>query len=196
MSFFSCKQLTKYCIPRSQTRIYSILDWWEKIFAIIILLIDDSDQGKVHSYEQIFYLSVKNCKTSFNIYLLYSTYSFKKTSICTTNNPYIHGKCIKYANNPEKLIFCQCDHEWSGRYCTIPHPCTCASDSLYLDISNNNRSICICPRNKFGSRCLLTNRICQMNDNSTCGQLIPNDDYLVSKKKVFVQSVLLKIDVK
>ena len=62
----------------------------------------------------------------------------------------------------------------------------CASDSLCIGVSANNRSICVCPMNKFGSRCLLTNTICQINDNSTCqngGQCISNDDYLVSKQK-------------
>ena len=42
-------------------------------FAIIISLIDDSDERIIHSYEQITYLSMKNCQTKFNIYLLYST---------------------------------------------------------------------------------------------------------------------------
>ena len=102
----------------------------------------------IHSYEQITYLSVRHCKTKFNIYLLYSTRpknstkhyaihidfyekvsltyrgsvllpvtfpflpvhrlafivdiprSDDKTQSCS-NDQCIHGKCIKYSNNPE-----------------------------------------------------------------------------------------------
>jgi hypothetical protein len=42
-------------------------------FTIIILLIDDSDQRIIHSYEQINYFLLKNCQTKFQFYLLYST---------------------------------------------------------------------------------------------------------------------------
>jgi hypothetical protein len=71
----------------------------------------------------------------------------------------------------------------SGRYCTIEYTCNCASDSVCLGVSPNNRSICVCPINKFGSRCLLNNTICQ--NNSICrnrGQCIINDEYLVSEQ--------------
>ena len=44
--------------------------------------------------------------------------------------------------------------------CSIPYNHTCASNSLCIGISANNRSICICRMNKFGSRCLSTDRIC------------------------------------
>jgi hypothetical protein len=206
-------------------------------FAIIISLIDDSDNKIIHSYEQLSYLSVKDCKTKFNIYLLYSTRpknltknygihidfyekislnyrgsllfpvnfqflpvqrialivdiprSNDKTQICS-NKQCIHGKCIKYSNNPSNLTFCQCDSGWSGKYCNIQHTCSCSSDSLCIGISSNNRSICVCPINKFGSKCLITNTICQKNNNSTCqngGQCIPNiDDHLSSQSFVCI----------
>jgi hypothetical protein len=95
----------------------------------------------------------------------------------------VHGKPIHYSNNPDIPIFCQCDQGWSGQFCTIQYTCNCASDSVCLGVSASNRSICVCPINKFGSRCLLNNTVCQ--DNSLCqngGQCVPNDEYLVSKQ--------------
>ncbi|CAF4330935.1 unnamed protein product, partial [Adineta steineri] len=104
-----------------------------------------------------------------------------------------HGKCINYANNNdyhEKKSFCQCHQGWSGQYCTIPYNCTCSSQSLCLGISAvNHRSICICPVNKFGPRCLI-DTICQPayeeNNNSTIcqnnGRCVPTDEYISFKQ--------------
>jgi hypothetical protein len=207
-------------------------DSYQTPFAIVISLIDDSDDRIVHSYEQITYISVTQCKIKFTINLLYATrpkdstkqYAihidfYEKISLVYRGSvllpvtfPFlpvqrlafavdipqandktpnsvkyqcVHGKPMQYSNNPDNSIFCQCDQGWSGRYCTIQYTCNCASDSVCLGISANNRSICVCPIHKFGPRCLLTNTICQNNDNSTCynrGRCIPNDEYVLSKQ--------------
>jgi hypothetical protein len=204
---------------------------WQTLFGIVISLIDNSDQRIIHSYEQITYLSVRNCNTKYNMYLLYSTrpkdstknyaihidiyekisLTYRTSVVFPITFPFlpvhrlafiidiprsdkhiqhcqdhqcVHGKCIRYSNNPKETSFCQCNREWSGRYCTIPYKCTCSFDSLCIGISANNRSICVCPIHKFGSRCLI-DRVCQSNNNSTCengGQCIPTDEYMVSKE--------------
>jgi hypothetical protein len=214
-------------------RFRALSDSYQIPFAIMISLIDDSNERIIHSYEQITYSSVSHCKTKFNIYLLYATrpkdsrkhytihidfyekislayrgsvllpinfpflpvhrLSFivdvpqnndNKTQICS-NVQCNHGKCIKYSTNPDNSIFCQCNPGWSGQYCTIKYTCNCASISECLGVSASNRSICVCPINKFGSRCLLKNTICK--NNSICengGQCIGNDEYLVSKQNL------------
>ncbi|CAF1167926.1 unnamed protein product [Adineta steineri] len=43
------------------------------LFALIVSLIDDSDERIIHSYEQLIYLYIQHCQTKFNIYLLYSS---------------------------------------------------------------------------------------------------------------------------
>ncbi|UJR12638.1 hypothetical protein I4U23_016813 [Adineta vaga] len=208
-----------------QVRVLS--DSWQIPFSIIILLIDNTDQRIIHSYEQLNYLSVKHCKMKYNIYLTYSTrpkdfkknysihidiyerisltyrgsYLFpiyfpflpvhrlalivdipqkddKNIQTCS-NNQCNHGKCIKYLNNAENITYCKCDREWFGKYCNIQQFCQCSNDSLCIGVLPNNRSICICPIDKFGSRCLLPSSICQ---NSTCqndGQCIPNDNHMI-----------------
>ncbi len=113
--------------------------------------------------------------------------SIDNTIQSCSNDQCVHGKCIRYSNNLQGLTFCQCDQGWSGRYCTIPHSCMCSSDSLCIGVSaNNNRSICVCPMNKFGPRCLLTDAVCQDGSYSICqngGQCISNDNSIISNQK-------------
>ena len=70
----------------------------------------------------------------------------------------VHGRCMTCSqSDTSNQTFCQCQSGWSGQYCTIPYDCMCSPDSLCLGMSSlTNRSICLCPMNKFGSRCLLT----------------------------------------
>ncbi|CAF1509173.1 unnamed protein product, partial [Rotaria sordida] len=210
-------------------RFQTFSDSRQTLFALIILLIDDSNERIIHSYQQLTYIYIRDCQTKFNIYLLYSTrpknltknyfihidiyekisFTYRRSfliplkypflpvhriavqlNIPRTNDrqencldqPCIHGQCIRYLNDKS---FCQCYHEWTGKYCTIPYRCTCSSDSLCIGISSNNRSICICPRHKWGSQCLLHNTICYSNQNATCqnnGKCIPIDENIISYK--------------
>jgi hypothetical protein len=91
----------------------------------------------------------------------------------------INGKCINLSN----ITFCQCNHGWSGRYCTIQHNCKCSFDSLCLGKLANNRSLCVCPLNKMGDRCLLNNTLCQHNKCSNHGQCIIIDEYKTIDKQ-------------
>ncbi|CAF1154595.1 unnamed protein product [Adineta ricciae] len=42
-------------------------------FAALVMLIDDTNERIVHSFEQFTYLSIRDCQLKFNLYLLYST---------------------------------------------------------------------------------------------------------------------------
>ncbi|CAF4020602.1 unnamed protein product [Rotaria sp. Silwood1] len=171
-------------------------DFRRTLFALIILLIDDSNQRIIHSYQQLTYLYIQYCQIKLNFYLLYSTRpkhstkhysihidiyekisfiyhgSFFKSLIFDFLPVYhqqcIHGQYVKYLDNSKDISFCQCNRGWSGKYCTISHICTCSSDSLCIRVSANNRSICICPLHKLGSQCLLDNSICNSDQNTTC----------------------------
>ena len=202
-------------------------DSWRTLFAMIISLIDDSDQRLTHSFEQITFLWSKNCQTKFHFYLLYSTrpkdltknYSihidfYEKLSFAyrgsvrlpvhfpflpVQRQPFLvdiprreekrsscldlqchHGRCTTYLDNTERIPFCRCDREWFGQYCHLSYHCTCSSDSLCLGMDHHNRSICLCPPNRFGPRCLLIDRICDPSNSSMCengGRCIPSDNY-------------------
>ena len=214
-------------------------DSWQTFFAIFISLIDDSDQRIVHSYEQINYFWMRNCKTKFQIYLVYATrpkdprksysiniqiyekisfkhrgsllfpitYSFlpvhrlalfvdippndDKSSTCSDDRCF-HGECIKYSNRPPNETYCRCQPGWSGKDCTIPYLCNCSLDSLCIGISADHRSICVCPKNKSGPRCLLTDKVCEIkNKNLSCqngGECVPKHNYMISYYEDLIRS--------
>ncbi|CAF3689724.1 unnamed protein product [Rotaria sp. Silwood1] len=157
----------------------TLSDSWSTLFAIIVSLINNSEERIIHSYEQFTYLSTRDS------YIVTIPRNNENIQICSISQC-IHGKSIIYSNNPQNDIFCQCNPGWSGRYCTIPHDCTCSSDSICIGVSAHNRSICVCPIHKFGYQCLLVDTICQLNNNSTClngGQCIPIDEYMSWNQK-------------
>ncbi|CAF2573300.1 unnamed protein product [Rotaria sp. Silwood2] len=53
----------------------------------------------------------------------------------------------------------------------------------------NNRSLCVCPLNKWGSQCLFQNTICQSNQNIICyngGQCFTGDRCEITDNKILV----------
>ncbi|CAF4152073.1 unnamed protein product, partial [Adineta steineri] len=90
-----------------------------------------------------------------------------------------HGKCFKYINSNK--TFCHCDEGYSGRFCNVTYQHSCSSDSIAL-----NSSICLCPLNKFGSKCYLQHTSCRSNNNlcQKNGQCIPMNDRI--KKNGFI----------
>ncbi|CAF4988228.1 unnamed protein product [Rotaria sp. Silwood1] len=40
------------------------------------------------------------------------------------------ANCFDFNHNMKLDCFCQCNREWSGRYCTIEHTCMCSSNSI------------------------------------------------------------------
>ncbi|CAF0902813.1 unnamed protein product [Adineta steineri] len=82
-----------------------------------------------------------------------------------------HGQCFKYINSTKE--FCHCDQGYSGRYCNITYQHSCSFGSTAV-----NSSICLCPLNKFGSKCYLQHKYCQPKNNpcSNHGLCIPMDD--------------------
>jgi hypothetical protein len=109
--------------------------------------------------------------------------------IRTCDNSYcVHGQCNHYINDPKDIIFCRCNAGWTGRYCNIPHMCTCSSDSLCVGVDANNRSICVCPSNKFGAQCLLDNKMRQVYSYSRCyngGVCLPADEYTTAYESCY-----------
>ncbi|CAF3879303.1 unnamed protein product [Rotaria magnacalcarata] len=86
-----------------------------------------------------------------------------------------HGRCTLFLNSGTS--FCQCDPGWFGPFCTISYQCNCSPDSLCVGTSRN-QSICVCPINKYGKRCYLTNNLCQEKNAKNCrnnGTCIPRD---------------------
>ena len=212
-------------------------DSWQTLFSIVISLIDDGEEGIIHSHEQISYLSIENCQTRYYFSLLYATrpkdssknYSiqidfYEKNTLSYRGSRLfpvqflflpvhrlaylvdipslnviipsciedlcIHGRCFGYLDPTTNRTFCRCHRGWTGRYCTIPHQCACSSNSLHLGRSANSRSICLCPLNTFGPRCLLVNLMTHDEDQRICdnnGTYIPIDlDGVTTKKYICI----------
>jgi len=103
---------------------------------------------------------------------------------CPKNQLCFNGQCIKYVDSSDDRIFCRCHSGWSGKDCSIRYECSCSNDSSCIGIGIDNRSICICPLDRWGPRCFLRNRICE----SVClnkGQCVLIDDEMISSKKFF-----------
>ena len=210
----------------------TLSDAWRTLFAVVVSLIDDSDERLIHSHQQFTFVPILDCQIKFNMYLLYSMrpknsssrYSlhidiYEKVSLAYRGSwltpllhPFlpvhrlvlqpviersssvvycvdrrcIHGRCIMYLNDRNESTFCQCDRGWSGRFCTTPHSSMCSPDSTFVGVLANHRSVCACPLNRFGSRCLLYHTACKLDRNVTClngGQCVAVDEHIVSTRK-------------
>jgi hypothetical protein len=95
------------------------------------------------------------------------------TQTCETLNCGNHGNCSQYENT--KTLFCVCEKGWSGRYCDISYASHCSADSFSFA-----PNICVCPLQKFGTRCYLKHSICKCENGGTCA---PNDERLGKEKE-------------
>nr|AEN94416.1 low density lipoprotein [Adineta vaga] len=98
-----------------------------------------------------------------------------------------NGQCLSYANDQNRT-FCQCKEGWSGEFCTIRHNCHCSSPPICVGVTVNNESVCVCPKNRWGYRCLLESDPCQSDGNPKClndGQCIPDDQQWQLSDKYF-----------
>ncbi|CAF3844737.1 unnamed protein product [Adineta steineri] len=84
----------------------------------------------------------------------------------------LHGQCIQYTNN-ELKYFCQCHRDYTGPFCNISYECLCSNNSFCL-----SSNICICPIDRFGSKCYIKRSICSLKINpcQNGGLCIPTDD--------------------
>ncbi|CAF0733758.1 unnamed protein product [Adineta steineri] len=104
------------------------------------------------------------------ISLILSNQSVDNSSNCL--NTCVNGRCVKYLN--KNKYFCRCHSKWAGIHCNISiNQQICSYDSFHFGITYN-QSICVCPLNKFGSRCLFTST-CPMNACKNNGKCVPAD---------------------
>ena len=73
---------------------------WRTPFAVVVSLIDDSDERIIHSHHQFTYLPILECQMKFNSYLLYSTRPKNRTR---RHSPIVEAGC-----RPLSIHLCPC----------------------------------------------------------------------------------------
>ncbi|CAF1499289.1 unnamed protein product [Adineta ricciae] len=146
------------------------------LFAILVMLIDDSSQRTVHSYEQFTYLSIRDCKIKFNFYLLYSTrpkrsnrsYSvhidvYERFSL-TYRTSFIYP--VKFSFLPvHRLAFIvKIPSDESSRETCSDKECLHGKCMKY---ANTQHSFCQCHRGWMGASCDIPYN-CTCSSNSLC----------------------------
>ena len=122
--------------------------------------------GSWHFPISFLFLPVNRLSLALNL----SNHLLHHSSNCSSQC--INGECMKYVNKPES--FCRCFPQWSDRQCNTSLNCeTCSLDSICIG-RVKNQTICVCPINKFGPRCLLTST-CPINACRNNGRCVPAD---------------------
>ncbi|CAF3338231.1 unnamed protein product [Rotaria sp. Silwood2] len=102
--------------------------------------------------------------------------SYQPSSLNNCTFSCYNGVCMEYINKEQ--FFCKCYSGWSGIQCHLRAYCSdCSSDSICVG-SIANRSICVCPSGKFGSRCLLKYS-CPINYCKNNGRYVVLDQRMI-----------------
>ena len=214
--------------------VQSLSDSIRTAFTIFILLIDNTDERIIQSYDYLTYSSVAHCLKTFRLILLYGNrpknltkhykihidlyetllLKYRGSLLFPIQFPFLpvhrlaifiplppnkvsnqncydkkcqHGQCIRYWNNTNDQTFCQCERGWTGKYCSIPYNCHCSTEAKCLGRLGNKRSICVCPKNTFGTHCSINTTTWSIQKKSPCqngGELIFTQDYLNSNESI------------
>jgi hypothetical protein len=145
--------------PKNLSKNYSVrIDVYEKNAITYV--------GSWHFPIAFLFLPVNRLSVSLNLSNHLLQHSFNCSITCK------NGECVKYVNKDK--YFCRCYPSWSGIQCNVLIDCwACSSDSACIG-SANNKSICVCPIDRFGPRCLLTST-CPINACHNNGQCVPAD---------------------
>ncbi|CAF4303596.1 unnamed protein product, partial [Rotaria sordida] len=156
-------------------RFQTFSDSRRTLFALIILLMDDSNERIIHSYQQLTYIYIRDCQTKFNIYLLYST---RPKNL--TKNYFIHIDVyekisftyrksflipLKYPFLPVHRVAVQLNIPYTNdrKENCLNQPCIHGQCIKY----SNDNNFCQCHREWTGKYCTIPYR-CTCSSDSLC----------------------------
>ncbi|UJR34378.1 hypothetical protein I4U23_021786 [Adineta vaga] len=161
----------------------------QTLFSIVILLIDNTTEQLIHSYQQFTYLYIRDCQRKFNIYLLYLTRpkDFKKSYSIQIH---IYEKILlKYRNSfliPIQFTFLPVQR--LAIQLIIPRQNdpmkTCSNQNCihgqcfkYTNNQNKDLSFCYCQQGWSGKYCHIFSN-CTCSKDSLCRGILSNNQSL------------------
>ena len=173
----------------------ALSDSWQTLFDFAVLLIEESDQYRIHSSEQLSYLPIRDCQMKFNLNLLYSTrpknpslnYSiridlYEKETLTHRSSWLI---AVRFAFLPVQRLAVQLD---------IPRVNT-EKDRLCSDLKchhgrcvksvDDRQSFCLCHSGWSGRFCQISTT-CQCSADAVClGEDVFNRSICLCPKDIF-----------
>mgnify|MGYP001118537749 CR=1 FL=1 len=168
---------------------------WNALFTISTTLID-TNEHQIESYDQILYIPSRDCSVKYNFNLLYSKRPKEKSQNYSiridaydkyelTDHISWHidipllflpvNRISTLLEMPARKSVIHSTNEYSLSHMT----CDCAAGSRCVGKTTTNRSICICPLEKFGRRCFLTRSSCGRKPCQHGGICVPTDDRIL-----------------
>ncbi|CAF1490140.1 unnamed protein product [Adineta steineri] len=181
-------------------RFYDSVQSIQTLFAILIILIDNTNQRMIHSYEQLTYLPKRDCKVKFNVYLVYSTRP-KDMNKNYSIHIDIHEKIsLKYRGSflyPVEFLFLpvhrlafiinipsEDDYSCSNKKC-LHGKC--------LNYFNTKETFCQCEQGWSGQYCDIPHNNCNCSSNSICiGRASDNQSICICREYYFGSKCYLR----
>ncbi|CAF1400674.1 unnamed protein product [Adineta ricciae] len=149
-------------------------------FAILVMLIDDTNERMVHSYEQFTYLSIRDCKIKFNLYLLYSTRPKQSNRTYSVHIDIYQKLSLAYRGSflsPVKFSFLPVhrlafsiripsdDYDDQQQHVSCSKKCVHGKCLIYLNIKE---TFCQCEQGWSGQYCHIPSHCTCSTSNSLC----------------------------
>ncbi|CAF4173783.1 unnamed protein product, partial [Adineta steineri] len=181
-------------------RFYDSVQSIQTLFAILIMLIDNTNQRMIHSYEQFTYLPKRDCKVKFNIYLVYSTRPKDMNKNYSVHIDIYEKISLKYRASysyPVEFLFLpvhrlafiinipsEDDYSCSNKKC-LHGKC--------LNYFNTKETLCQCEQGWSGQYCDIPHNNCNCSSNSICiGRASDNQSICICREYYFGSKCYLR----
>ncbi|UJR17513.1 hypothetical protein I4U23_004408 [Adineta vaga] len=170
---------------------------WQIPFTILVLIIDNTNQRIIHSYEQFTYLSLRDCKIKFNLHLFYATRPKDMNRTYSIHIDIYEKYSQKYRGSfryPVKFLFLpvhrlafivdipSVNHHHHQQNTCSDHQCQHGKCIRYV---NEKETFCQCDQGWSGQYCHIQHH-CSCSANSLCiGMLSDNRSICVCSKNQF-----------
>ena len=160
-------------------RMQTYSDSQRTLFALLVYLIDNSEQRVIHSYEKLTYLYVEHCRTKFNMQLFYSTrpkqpgrnYSihidiYEKINLIYRGSLFL---AVKYSFLPVNRLAVQLNIPQTNKITELCFdlPCVHGRCIRYSNEQETRRGFCQCEQGWSGKHCQMEHR-CSCSVGSVC----------------------------